>query len=266
MFQTLKAPMTNSSSATEVNKVYKTNDLSIFKTIDGNRVPNPQHIKRLKTSILQNGMLCNPILVNEKMQVIDGQHRLIASKEAISSIYYIILNGYSLNEVHTLNLNQKNWNKKDFMEGYANMGLQPYIKLYKFFEKNEDFTFNDCISMCSNNSSTLVNNKTKVLNAELSIQEVFEEGTWKGKDFELAQEWANKIRMIKTYYLGYNRSSFVGTMITLFKNEHFDFNEFMHKLRLQPTALVDCANRDQYRTLIEDIYNWRSRQKVNLKY
>jgi hypothetical protein len=268
MFQTLKAPMTNSSSATEVNKVYKTNDLSIFKQIGGNRIPNPQHIKRLKTSILQNGMLCNPILVNEKMEVIDGQHRLIASKEANSFIYYIILKNYSLSQVHTLNLNQKNWTKKDFMDGYADMGLEPYIKLREFIEKNGDFTFSDCISLCANVSGQDVGlwNKSKTLNPELSVAQVFEEGTWKGKDFRLAQEWAEKVRLIKTYFIGYNRSVFLKTMIVMFKNKNFDYSEFMHKVRLQPKALVECINIEQQKLLIEEIYNYKSRNKVNLRY
>lgn len=268
MFQTQKAPMTNSSSATEVNKVYKTNDLSIFKQIGGNRVPNPQHIKRLKTSIIQNGMLCNPILVNEKMEIIDGQHRLLASKDAKSFIYYIILKDYSLSEVHTLNLNQKNWTKKDFMDGYANMGIESYIKLKQFVEKNEDYNFTDCISFCSNRSASdnSANHKNRLINPELSKQETFEEGTWKGKDFKLAEEWAEKIRLIKPYYIGYNKSTFVKTMITLFKNEKFDYSEFMHKVRLQPKALVDCANVEQQKFLIEEIYNYRSRQKINLRY
>jgi hypothetical protein len=268
MYQTTKAPMTNVSSATEVNKVYKTNDLSIFKQIGGNRVPNPQHVKRLKTSIIENGMLCNPILVNEKMEVIDGQHRLIASQEAKSDVYYIILKGYSLKEVHTLNLNQKNWTKKDFMDGYADMGIKSYIKLRDFVKKNEDFTFNDCIALCSNISGSQNAGATKyrLVNPEFSIQEVFTEGTWIGKDFDLANEWANKIRLIKPYYSNYNRSIFVLTMITLFKNENFDYSDFMHKVRLQPKALVDCANREQQRLLIEEIYNYRSRNKVNLRY
>jgi len=268
MFQTKSAPMTTGLSATEVNKVYKTNDLSIFKSIDGNRVPNPQHIKRLKTSIIENGMLCNPILINDKMEVIDGQHRLIASQEAKSFIYYIILKDYSLSEVHTLNLNQKNWTKKDFMDGYADMGIESYIKLREFVKKHEDFTFTDCISLCSNNSAQPngASTKFRLINPELSTQEVFTEGNWKGKDFNLANEWAEKIRLIKPYYANYNRSMFVLTMIILFKTENFDYSEFMHKLRLQPKALVDCANREQQKLLIEDIYNWRSRQKVNLRY
>lgn len=255
--------------STEVNKVYKTNDLSIFKQIDGNRVPNLQHIKRLADSIRVHGMKCNPILVNENYQVIDGQHRLMAAKESDSFVYYIIINGYSLDEVHTLNLNQKNWSKRDFMDGYANMGLNSYVKLKKFVDKNEDFAFSDCISLCSNLSSSGNSSSNAFRTSrtnKINLKEVFEEGTWIGRDFELGQEWANKIRMIKPYYDGYSRSAFVGTMISLFQNENFDFNEFMHKVRLQPTALVDCASREQYKTLIEDIYNYRSRNKVSLKY
>lgn len=248
-----------------VNMVYKTDDLSIFNTIDGNRVPNLQHIKRLADSIKIYGMKCNPILVNEKMQVIDGQHRLMAAKEVGSFVYYIILNGYTLSEVHTLNLNQKNWTKKDYMDGYANMGIESYIKLRNFFLKNEDFSFTDCISFCTNVSSfnqTIAQKYTNNRNPDI----VFEEGTWIGNDFELAQEWANKIRMIKTYYSGYNKRIFVAAMICLLRNSVFDFNEFMHKLRLQPTALVDCANTEQCKTLIEDIYNFRSRNKISLRY
>lgn len=263
MYNTTAAPMANNSNhvqtGKEVNKVYKTNDLSIFKQIDGNRVPNLQHIRRLADSIRVYGMKCNPILVNERMQVIDGQHRLMAAKESESFVYYIIVNGYSLNEVHTLNLNQKNWTKKDFMEGYANMGIKSYIKLKEFIQKNEDFSMPVCMAFCNNTTD----NSHNKLGTNL---EVFEDGSWKGRDFNLGQEWANKIRMIEPYYKNYNTSVFVGTMITLFKNENFDFNEFMHKLRLQPMALVDCRNREQYKTLIEDIYNYKSRNKISLRY
>lgn len=273
MFNTATAPMTNRSSQVQkgekVNEVYKTYDLSIFKSIDGNRVPNLQHIKRLASSVKEYGMKCNPIIINERYEVIDGQHRLAAAKEAESFVYYIMIKGYTLSEVHTLNLNQKNWTKKDFMDGYADMGIQSYIKLREFYEKNDDFTFSDCISLCSNISgmaSSSMSQKHRSDGKYYTMEEVFEEGTWKGRDFNKAQEWANKIRMIKPYFDGYNRSVFAMTMVTLFNNPKFDFNEFMHKLRLQPTALVHCASRDQYKTLIEDIYNYRSRNKVNLRY
>jgi hypothetical protein len=270
MFSFETEPMVKESNHVQkysvVNKVYQTDDLTIFKSIDGNRVPNLIHVNRLTDSIQKYGMKCNPILVNEKMEVIDGQHRLLAAKNANSSVYFIVISGSNLKDVHTLNLNQKNWSKKDFMEGYANMGITPYIKLHDFIKKNEDYNMHDCIAFCNNTSSAAATSNKTGIKIKKSGQYIFEEGTWLGKDFTLGQDWANKIRMIKPYYVGYNRSNFVGTMILLLQNKNFDFNEFMHKLRLQPTALVDCANREQYKTLIEDIYNYRNRNKINLRF
>lgn len=272
MYNTQSASMTNVSShmqkAQIVNTVYKTYDLSIFKPITGNRVPNLQHIRRLVDSIKMRGMKCNPILINENYEVIDGQHRLAAAKECKTFIYYIMIEGYNLSDVQTLNLNQKNWTRKDFMDGYASIGIESYIKLKWFSEKNDDYLLSDCIAFCSNITSGTTNTLSMKFDKKgfRNYKEIFEEGTWKGKDFELAQEWANKIRLIKPYYEGYNRSKFVGTMISMFLNKNFDFSEFMHKLRLQPTALKECANREQWKTLIEDIYNYKSRNKINLRF
>lgn len=257
-------------SSQEVNTVYKTNDLSIFNQIEGNRPPNHQHIRRLSQSIKDNGLLCNPILVNERFEVIDGQHRLLAAKDAKSEIYYVILKGYDLKEVHALNLNQKNWSVKDFMNGYADMGVESYIKLKEFYKKNKDFTLNDCITLCSqvNYQNYQVSQKYRNdIPKTINSSQVFNEGTWKGKDFNLGQEIADKIRLTKPYYKNYRRSGFVKTMIGLILNKkEFDFNTFMHKLRLQPSALIDCTSISQYKMLIEDIYNYRSRDKVNLRF
>jgi hypothetical protein len=272
MFNTQTASMAKESSHMQntqiVNTVYKTYDLSVFKTISGNRVPNLQHIRRLASSIKEYGMKCNPIIINENYEVIDGQHRLYAAKECQTFIYYIMIEGYALSEVQTLNLNQKNWGKKDFMDAYAEIGIEPYVKLKKFVEKNDDFNLFDCIALCSNITAGSTNSYAQKYDkrGKKNYKHVFEEGTWKGKDFQLAQDWANKIRLIKPYYDGYNRTLFVGTMIGLFHNPLFDFNEFMHKLRLQPTALLHTANREQCKTLIEDIYNYKSRNKINLRF
>jgi hypothetical protein len=275
MFNTTTAPMGNNSThvqlKTEVNKVYKTNDLSMFKSIDGNRVPNLQHIKRLADSIRVYGMKCNPILVNEKMEVIDGQHRLMAAKEAESFVYYIIVNGYSLNEVHTLNLNQKNWNISDYLEGYANLGIEPYIILRDFHKKNYYFNLSSCISFCQNTSSSKSRTKHGQLrkNGRVTLggsAQIFEQGTWKNNDINIAQDWANKIRMIYPYFDSYNSNSFVSAMITLFLNKNFNFNQFISKLELQPTELKKQKTIEQYITLIENIYNYKSRNKVSLRY
>jgi hypothetical protein len=257
-------------SSQEVNKVYKTNDLSIFKQIIGNRPPNPQHIRRLCQSIKDNGILQNPIIVNEEMDVIDGQHRLMAAIECSAPIYYIIVKGYDLNEVQILNLNQKNWTSKDFMHGYAEMGIESYLKLKDFYKTNKVFSLTDCIRLCSNTvgySSSQMSKKFRKNKASTTkMSEVFNEGTWKGKDFDLAQENADKLKMIKPYYDGYNKSIFIASILSLLTKEDFDFFEFLQKLKYQTQKMQDCTSQSQYTLLIEEIYNYKRRDKVNLRF
>lgn len=253
--------------ASRVNTVYMTSSLHIFNVIKGNRPPNPQHIKRLADSIKNNGMMQSPIIVNEKLDVIDGQHRLLAARASDSYIYYIVIPGYGLKEVQELNINQKNWNKKDFMESYADMGIESYLKLRNFMRKNPKFVINNCIAMCSNriSGSSKISDKYRSENPSTQV-DVFEEGTWKGRDFELAQENADKLLMLKPYYDGYLRSIFISTMLGLFANKNFDFTEFLIKLKYQTQRLEDCTSVAQYKILIESIYNHRRRDKVNLRF
>ena len=257
-------------SSVEVNKVLQTGDLEIFDTLIGNRPPNPQRIRKQCHSIKTNGILQNPIIVNEAFQVIDGQHRLLAAKEAGSSIYYIVVKGYALEQVQVLNLSQKNWTKKDFLQGYANMGIDSYVKLREFIDRNNEFNIRDCIALCSNNitaSSSSLNQKFRKGEDKVrDIKEIFEEGTWKGKDFDLAQKNADKLKLIKPYYEGYARSSFVSAILGLLNNSDFDFFDFLRKLKIQPSKMEDCTSVVQYKILIEEIYNYKRREKVNLRF
>ena len=55
-------------------------------------------------------------------------------------------------------------------------------------------------------------------------------------------------------------------MLSILKHENFDFMEFLNKIKLQSIKLIDCSNVSQYKLLIEEIYNYRRRDKVNLRF
>jgi hypothetical protein len=55
-------------------------------------------------------------------------------------------------------------------------------------------------------------------------------------------------------------------MYGLMKNQNFEFTEFIQKLKIQPTALQHCTDVEQYTALIEEIYNYKRRDKVNLRF
>ena len=255
MFNTKEAPMAKYSSqvqqGVEVNKVYRTSDLTIFKTLDGNRDVIQSHLKRLSKS-MKDRKLFSPIIVNEKMEVIDGQHRLMASKNNNVAIEYIIVNGYGLKEVQILNANSKNWNSDDYMNGYCDLKNQEYIK-YKEFKDTYGFGHSECQALLSNQISS-------------HLQPVFNSGEFKIKDYKKAVDTAERITMISEFYNGYKRRSFVFALMGLFNNDVFEFTQFIQKLKIQPTALVDCTTASAYLLLIEDIYNYRSRNKVSLRY
>lgn len=260
MTTTFLQPMSNTNrqaKTQKVGEVMKTYDLSIFKQLPGNRPPNLLHIKRLKQSMIDHGVLMCPIIVNENMEVIDGQHRLIAAQGLDGvPIYYIKADSYRLEQVHTLNMNQKNWSKKDFVDGYAEMGLEPYIKLKRFLEVNKDFDFQSCtflVNNCTNNSLVI---KTKI--------NAIENGTFVGKDFDYAYELAEKIRRIGKYYNRYFSKNFVQVMIQVLKNDKFDFDVFFHKLQYNYELLEKCAKAHHWKDAIEKIYNYKNQNKISL--
>lgn len=107
-------------------KIYTTTDYEAFKFLDGNRdVKNSRVIKAME-SIEEYGWLTQPILVNEKLEVIDGQGRLEALRRLGMPVEFVIDEGIGINECKALNVYQKNWNISDYINAYASSGDESY--------------------------------------------------------------------------------------------------------------------------------------------
>ncbi len=237
-------------------QVHTTKDYSLFKTLNGNRDVNQLHLTRLKESIKKNH-LTTIIMVNEKLEIIDGQHRFLISQELKLPINYIISKNYGLNEVQILNANMKNWQTIDYVNGYCDLGYKDYI-IYRDFVEEYGFQSQVSILLLSGEHSTGTQESSPSLR--------FKEGLFKIKDLNNAKRMAEKIMMIEPYYKGFLRRSFILALIGMFKNENFEFTEFIAKLKQQPTTLQDCTSTSQYKSLIEEIYNYRRREKINLRF
>ena len=231
-------------------QVHTTTDYFLFKPVNGNRNKNMLHLNRLKKSISDN-YLFTVIIVNENYEIIDGQHRFEAIKELKLPLNYIIMKGYSLREVQILNANSKNWNAEDYLEGYCNLGFKDYM-VYRDFKNKYNFGHNECMSLLSNSRDVKLN--------------LFYEGKFKVYNLLEAEKKADLILLTEPYYKNCRRRSYVYAMIALFNNPNFIFSDFLQKLKIQPTALQDCNNQTSYLSLIEEIYNYKSRNKVNLRY
>ena len=115
----------------EIGIVYWTDDLSMFKILKGNREVKGPRKEALVKSIEKNGYIANPIIVNEKYEVIDGQGRLAACKEIGSPIAYTIVANIGIDECQVLNMYTVNWKTEDYIRCFAELGNENYIRLLR---------------------------------------------------------------------------------------------------------------------------------------
>ena len=115
--------------------VYVTRDYSIFKRLIGNRDIPESRISKIVESIQTIGWVHNPIIVNEKMEVIDGQGRLTALQRLKMPIEYIIAEGAGNKECIYMNMNMVNWKLPDFIKSYAEQGNENYQRLLSLMQR-----------------------------------------------------------------------------------------------------------------------------------
>lgn len=116
-------------------EVYVTKNYDIFKRLVGNRDIPESRISKIVSSIQEIGWIRNPIVVNEKMEVIDGQGRLTALQRLGLPVEYIIANGAGSQECIYMNMNMVNWKQPDFIKSYAEQGNENYQRLLSLMER-----------------------------------------------------------------------------------------------------------------------------------
>lgn len=252
-----------------VSHVLETNNYDLFKTIKGNRIINRSHVAKLKKSMKINYLL-SPIIVNERMEIIDGQHRYTSAKELKLPIRYIVVHGYGLEEVQSLNQNTSNWKNIDFLEAYCDLGHKEYLKMKRFMNMFPDFPLKSCEGLLTGRTwnenrkdSRLISDTNKDGSYHVNS---FRDGEFKVTDWDKAVRFAKMITMIKPLYDGFSRVSFISAMIPILNNNDYNHEQFIERLKSNPNMLVHCRNITEYRILIEEIYNFRSRNKVNLRF
>lgn len=108
-------------------KIYVTDDYDAFQKMLGNRDAKSE--AKIISSIQQVGQVVTPIIVNEKMEVIDGQNRLNALKALGLPVYYIKQKGLDIEACRCLNVGQTNWGTEDYIASFAEEGNKSYLRL-----------------------------------------------------------------------------------------------------------------------------------------
>lgn len=243
--------------------IFETNDYDRFSFLDGNRGINDLHVKKLKQS-MEAVYLFALIIINEFYQIIDGQHRFLAAKELGLPIRFTIIEGASLADVHRYNAINRVWKDEDYLIGYCDLGYLYYVKMKEFMDKFPEFSILSALRILTQLSSGV--KQGTVDGKKVGNAGDFRSGKFIIPDLPKSYEIAERLQMFKPYFEGYTDPTFISAMLKIFSNPDYNHAEMLTKLRIQPTALIPQRNIEQYRLLVEDIYNWRRRTKVNLRF
>lgn len=108
---------------------YRTYDYAKFKTMRGNRKVAEKRVTTIMESIKQIGRLPTPIIVNEKMEIIEGQGRVEACKRLGLPIEYIIVVGATIEDCRVINQANTPWGEDDYIQSHIQSGNENYIRV-----------------------------------------------------------------------------------------------------------------------------------------
>lgn len=107
-----------------------TENYDMFKKIGGNRKINKANYAKIVKSMKEEQLII-PIVVNERYEIIDGQHRYTACKDLGKPIYFYMVRGYGLEQVKRANIASSNWKKENYLDMFVAEGNE----VYKEFEE-----------------------------------------------------------------------------------------------------------------------------------
>jgi hypothetical protein len=235
--------------------IQKTKDYNMFIFRDDNREKIDQaHVQKLIESIKARNLLdLRPICVNEKMEVIDGQHRLLAAKALGLEIWYQQDKKLKCEDIVRMNIS-KPWTIGDYLNFYCQHQYKEYIKLKNFMKKH--------------NLSLKV-----ALNITLGQQHItfvqFKAGEFKFKEEELDDQiqicWESidYIKKMNGFSPYTSSSRFWKALLRIIK--HPEFDEMRWRLNMQKMIehFVPKARTEDYISAMSNVYNYRATSKIN---
>lgn len=245
----------------KVANILATRNYDLFKFIDGNR--DIDHSKRVESSISEVGMLYCPILVNEKYEIIDGQHRFEACKNLNLPILFTVQNGIGISEVRKMNSVSKNWKSKNYIHSYAHgdESTQDYKYLEILTQKYPAFTEKTICMAIDGNAGR--NHAAKIKDGTYVCTESQYESAILALDFlESFRENIDKISGRNDYYYS--------ALLFCYSDQNIDNDYLLKKFNKYHTHLDEVATISKALEEIErKVYNYQMRapyEPINIRF
>jgi hypothetical protein len=237
--------------------ILTTTDYDLFKPHGEQQAMQPAHVKRLVKSMTDCGFIsANPIHVykdGKQLRVIDGHHRLRAAQILKIPVFYVLGSKEDAWLIAPKNWAVRKWQADAFVNMYASRGLKDYVELLSYVKRGLQFKF--AIALLSNETTNTGNQNDAIRN-----------GTFKIKTRRYADEVIHIVDSCSSYNPEAKGSTFLSAIAVLVRIKEFLSEILISRIQTNPRMLVKCATREQMFELIEEIYNFRAREKINLAF
>jgi ParB/Sulfiredoxin domain len=236
-------------------QILRTKDTSIFKRHDKNRPIDEPNLRKIMASMKACNLLeFRPILVDQDMHVIDGQHRLEAAKQLGLEVFYQVDTSANSENIILLNANVKPWKIDDYVNFYIQSGNVDYIEFKKFADKNGITLFDlYCFTGAKSGkgSNKLRIGKCPKLTPEIKTL----------VEMTLAA-YREIIRVMEQYHLHATKFTkspkLRAAIFSILRREGFYLPKLLDKLVKKIDTLHPCSDTNGYFSMVRDIYNWRN--------
>lgn len=227
----------------------RTKDYDQFLLIKGNRPIDQNAVQELVKAIAAKDLLSvNPIIINEKKEIIDGQHRREAARILDRYIYYVAQPGLTIADVRNINAKRRNWQMENFAESNSQLGNPHYQALEKF-RKQYGLSFSLSI--------TLLTGSTKNKN------DAFKDGSFQIINEEAAHIRAQELNEFKIHVQRdvWRTKPFADAIKQIYDRKIVTHKELLNTIRNycvnDDKKIPNLGNARAYRYKLQEIYNYR---------
>lgn len=235
--------------------VYFSNEYGGFKFLKGNRDINEVIVNRILHSIKEEGvdlLKYSPIIVDQDMHILDGQHRFTVSKMLKRPVFFIIASEMSVREIAKINSNSSNWKIKDYMNSYLDLKLDAYqaIKeLYDIYPMN--------VVMIA---SFLMSGHSRRNN----IKQLFIDGLVEVHHYDKTVEVMEMLQDFAPFTIRPFSQRFVHAIENLRHSELYDHELMLSKLRQSGLQIDRIDSAKSIIAQMEEIINYRMKQRIRI--
>ena len=239
-------------SSRGITKVLYEKNYTKFTLLDDNRDINDVHVEALAKSMKKSGQLM-PIIVNENLEVLDGQHRLKACELLGLPVAYVVNIGGNSRQVALINNTQKSWLTNDYLKHYSHESWKNHVEYKKIimFEKENKLSHTVCMCLLSDN----LNNGRRW---DTGVMKSFKEGNFKIKNLERAQTYASQLLKFKSFVPNLVRIvRFCIAFIKVSQLKGFNLELAYKQIEKNSNKFDKCVNQEDWIEAFVDAYNYK---------